>query len=163
MRIRLFQAALSSIVLVIVGIFVFIFGLLAVLSEQTVVGALSTFLPDSMAISIFGLLMMLIGQFSLVFGVTRFVINRFLTFLQIERKISAAAFDQSIQQLQNRMREDKQVLIASYNQTASKIDSLMSHQRAFATQSLSSFPTNCKFCGTRMEQSQFCPFCGKAN
>lgn len=153
----------SATAFLIAGIAFFIFGLLTIVRESTILGGLSQILPNAQSIEIFGVTAQFLGQALMVFGVMQSTSHKFLASLQAERQITAAGFTQNIQQLQTKLQADRQALIAGYNQTNAKLDALIANQKTMATPAKIQVPSNCKFCGARIEQGSFCPKCGKAN
>ena len=153
----------SASLFLILGIAFFTFGLLAILGESTVTGILSQILPNAQGIEVFGVIAQFIGQALMISGVMKSASHKFLVTLQSERQMTAASFNQTVQQLQAKWQVDRQTLINGYNQTVAKLDTLIANQKVTTASSKLPAPSNCKFCGTRIDQGHFCPKCGKAN
>ncbi len=155
--------SLSSTGLLIAGSISFTLGLLVILQEKTITGVVSQIIPNVQASLVLGVLLQLIGQGVITFSAVKSASRKFLSSLQAERQITAAGFNQNIQQLQSRIQADRQAIMAGYSQAMVKLDTLISdHKTAISTPMLMQ-PEKCRFCGTRIDSSNFCPKCGKAN
>ncbi len=137
---------------IILGLAFFVVGLLIILQESRLFGLVSQIVPNNQSALIFGAVIQSIGQAIVMFGIVKANSLKLVSSLQVERQITTTAFAKNLEQLQARMQNERQSLIASYNQTMLKIDHLIAR-----------LPINCKYCGTKVEQGAFCSECGKAN
>jgi hypothetical protein len=149
--------------LMIVGLAVFVLGLLVILRENPFFGFVSQIVPDAQSALIFGAVIQALGQVIIVFGAMKSNSAKLLNNLQTERQLTLNIVTQNVEQLQSRMQIERQTLMASYNQTMSKLDHLIAAQKALTSAPQLSLPINCKFCGTKIEHGTFCQNCGKAN
>ena len=138
--------------LLIGGIILFILGLLMLLQLNPLFNLFSQVIPNAQVIEVIGVIFQFIGQAFVVFGAVRSTSHNLILNMQTERRITMEGFTQNIQQLQNRILIEQQALKNGYTQTSAKVDALIANQKM-----------DCKFCGAQIQQSRFCPQCGKAN
>ncbi len=148
---------------IILGLACFVIGLLIILQENTLIGLVSQISPNAQSTLIFGAVIQSIGQAVVVFGFVKLNSNKLISNFQIERQLTNAAFAKNLEELQIRMQNERQSLIASHTQTMSKLDHLIAVQKELNSAPQNLQPINCKFCGTRIEKGTFCPNCDKAN
>ena len=132
---------ISSVSFIVLGITSFVFGLLAILHENSVFVELAQLFSGTQAAEAVGVLLLFAGQGLLVFGVI---------------KLTTSKFSENWQ-------SDRQLLTTGYNQTLTRLDTLEANQRIVAASSTKLQTSNCKFCGAKIEQGPFCSACGKAN
>ena len=149
--------------LLIGGIAFFTLGLLVILRLDPVFWLFSQIIPDVQVIEVVGVTIQLLGQALVVFGTIHSTAHNLISNMQNERRITMEGFAQNNQQLQNKLLNEQQALKTGYAQVMAKIDALIASQKPVEIQSKTVIPSNCKFCGTRIEQGYFCPKCGKAN
>ena len=150
-------------VYIVLGLSCFVVGLLIILQENSLLGLVSQIAPNTQSVLIFGAVIQSIGQAIVVFGFVKLNSNKLLSNFQFERQLTMNAFTKNIDQLQVRMQNDRQSLLASYTQTMSKLDHLIAIQKELNSSPLSARPISCKYCGAKIEQGTFCLKCGKAN
>lgn len=130
--------------LLIVGLVLFIIGLLMILQDTLVISFFSKIFPNTEIVEATGVLLQFVGEILVIFVAMRSISSKFLSSVETER----------------------QVLIAGFNQTTQRIENRLVTIQALAARAQTSPPTitssNCRFCGTKYEQSPFCPKCGKA-
>lgn len=127
-------------------------GLLVILQLNPVFGLFSQITSSVQAVEAVGVVIQFLGQALVVFGVLRLTSHNLISNIQAERQITMDGFNQSIRQIQ-----------IGYMQTMAKLDTVIANQKAESTPPKPAMPSNCKFCGAQIEQSPFCPQCGKAN
>jgi hypothetical protein len=133
----------SGVNFLIVGLVLFLVGLLMILHQAAVVGFFSQILPDVQAIEISGVIVQFIGQILVIFGVIRLVSTKFYVGIQTERQALMVGFTQTMQRID-------------------RIDRLISAQMSTTRIEIPTAPSNCKFCGTKIQQGRFCPKCNKS-
>ena len=138
--------------LLIGGVACFTVGLLAILQLNPVFGLFSQITSNIRLVEAVGVGIQFLGQALVVFGVLRLNNHNLISSVQAERQIAMDGFAQNIRQLQS-----------GYMQTMAKLDTVIANQKAAVTPPKPMLPSNCKFCSARLEQSRFCPQCGKAN
>ena len=148
---------------IILGVSFFIVGLLIILQENSLFGLVSQIAPNTESVLVFGAVIQSIGQAIVVFGFVKLNSNKLLSNFQFERQLTITAFAKNIDQLQVRMQNDRQSLLASYTQTMSKLDHLIATQKDLNNAPIVARPISCKYCGAKLEQGAFCLKCGKAN
>ena len=154
--------------LMIVGLTLFTLGLILLLHETTVFGLFLQVFPDSITTIAFAAIILLAGQALVVSAAVKLNSAKLLRNLQEERQQTLATIARNNEQFQTKFQNERTAVLASYTQTMSKLDRLISNQ---AQQTASGQNTsagaissiNCRYCGTKMKQSKFCPECGKAN
>ncbi len=139
--------------LLIGGAALFTLGLLIILRLNPVY-RLFQVIQDFQVIEAIGVTVLFAGQAVVVFGVMRSTSSNLISSMRADRQITYDAFNQNIQQLQ-----------IGYTQTIAKLDAVIANQQAAVIQPPSPvvMPSDCKFCGSQIEQGHFCPQCGKAN
>ncbi len=147
--------------LIIGGVILFMFGLLMILRVNPLLSLFSQVIPDVQVIEVVGVISQFIGQALVVFGAMRSTAHNLISNMQAERRITMEGFNQSVQQFQSKLLSEQQALKTGYTQAMAKIDALMANQKAALPKAV--LPSNCKFCGAQIQQSRFCPQCGKAN
>jgi hypothetical protein len=163
-KVKIMTKKLSSTTGILIGgIAFFTLGLLVILRLNPVFGLFSQIIPDAQAIEVVGVVVQFLGQALVVFGATKSSSHKLVSSMQIERQNTIAGFAQNIQQLQNRLQTEQQALKTGYTQTMAKLDTLIANQRTGVIPPKVLMPSNCKFCGTRIEHGHFCSQCGKAN
>lgn len=148
---------------IVVGLVLFIVGLLTILSEPTLFWLVSQIVPNSQSVLVFGAVIQTIGQAFLLFGVVKINSSSLMSSLQTERQLTMSTLAKNMDQIQVRLQNERQAVMASYTQTMAKLDGLIAAGNTVAVNAKLSVPSNCRFCGTKMESSVFCPKCGKAN
>ena len=148
---------------IILGLVGFIVGLLIILQENTLFGLVSQIAPNAESALIFGAVIISIGQAVIVFGFIRLNSNKLVSSFQIERQLTTATFARNLEQLQIRMQNERQSMVANYTQTMSKLDHLIAIQKELNSTPQQPQPISCKFCDTKIEKGTFCPNCGKSN
>ncbi len=148
---------------IVLGLACFIVGLLIILQENSLFGLVSQIAPTTQSVLVFGAVIQSIGQALVVFGFVKLNSNRLLSNFQFERQLTMSAFAKNVDQLQIRMQNERQSLMASYTQTMSKLDHLIAIQKELNVPPLAARPISCKYCGAKIEQGAFCLKCGKAN
>ena len=105
--------------------------LLSIILQEniTVLTFIFTNSPNASSVLIFGAVVQSIGQAIIVFGFVKTNSNKLLSNFQLERQLTMNAFTKNIDQLQAKMQNDRQSLLASYTQTMSKIDHLIAIQK----------------------------------
>ncbi len=149
--------------LIIVGLVIFVLGLLVILRENPLFSFVSQIVPDAQSALIFGAVIQALGQVLIVFGAMKSNSVKLLSSLQTERQLTLNIVAQNMEQLQSKMQNERQTLMVNYNQTMTKLDRLIAAQKTLTDNPHFSQPINCKFCGAKTEQGTFCPNCGKAN
>ena len=149
--------------MMVLGFVLFTFGLLLILRESNLYGFFTSVIADAQITLVFGTVVLFAGQMLVVFGAVKANSIKLLSSMQTERKETLNLFALSIDQFQSRMQNERQAIMASYNQTMSKLDSFIGAQKLANTTQQTVLPSNCRFCGTKIAQSPFCPNCGKAN
>ena len=157
------KVKVSPKVLIAAGLAVFVFGLLVVAQEKTLSQLMMQIVPDSQTAVVFGAVVVSVGQAIVVFGAVKLASAKFLTGLESERQLTTAAFAKGMEQLQVKWQSERQTLMAGYTQTMAKLDNLISSQREANANPKVNLPSNCRFCGARIEQGYFCTKCGKSN
>ena len=147
--------------LLVGGMVLFMLGLLMILRTNPLFNLFSQISPNGQVIEVAGVFSLFIGQALVVFGAMRSTANNIMSNMQTERRLTMEGFNQSVQQFQNRLLYEQQALKTGYNQAMEKIDALIANQKANPPKT--ALPSNCKFCGAQIQQSRFCPQCGKAN
>ncbi len=142
----------APILLLIGGVAFFALGLLLILQLNPVFNLFSQAVTGVQEVESVGVIFQFLGQAMVVFGVVRLVSRNLVSSIQAERQIAMDGFAQNIRLLQ-----------AGYVQTMTKLDTVIANQKAAATAPKTIMQLNCKFCGATMQQSRFCPQCGKAN
>ena len=148
---------------ILLGLSCFVVGLLIILQQNSMFSLVSQIAPNAESVLIFGVVVQSIGQAIVVFGFVKLNSNKLLANFQSERQLTMSAFANNIDQLQVRMQNERQSLLASYTQTMSKLDHLIAIQKDPNNASTLARPTSCKYCGAKIEQGAFCLKCGKAN
>ena len=148
---------------IIIGLTCFVVGLLIILQENVLFGLVSQIAPNASSVLIFGAVVQSIGQAIIVFGFVKSNSNKLLSNFQLERQLTLNVFARNVDQLQIKMQNDRQSLMASYTQTMSKIDHLIAIQKELNNAPQHPQPISCKYCGTKIEKGAFCSNCGKAN
>ncbi len=133
----------SGVNFLFVGLVLFLVGLLMILHQPAVVGFFSQILPDVQAIEISGVVVQFIGQVLVIFGVIRLVSNKFFVSIQTERQSLMVGFTQTMQRID-------------------RIDRLISTHIPTTRIEMPTASSNCKFCGTKIQQERFCPKCSKS-
>jgi len=146
----------SNKAFLVIGLALFLLGLLLLLHEATTVSVFSQVLPNSEALEIFAVSMQLIGGLVVIFGVMRVASANFLVSMQNETQELKTGFNQTMERL------DRLITVQRASLMAAEARATFAAQTA--TMSISKFmvPSDCKFCGTRIESGRFCPKCGKA-
>ena len=153
----------SATYLLVAGLGLFTIGLLVILRLNPFFGWLSQITPDAQVVEVVGVLSQFLGQALVVFGAMRSASHKFVSGMQTERQLTMASFAQNLQQFQAKVQNEQQTLRVGYIQTMAKLDAIIANQKLLAAQPKGSTETNCKFCGTRTLQGQFCSKCGKVN
>jgi hypothetical protein len=154
----------SIIGLLVLGIAFFMIGMLTILRENILYSDLAQVFQNGIATEIFGVAAVLAGQGLVVFGLMKAQSNKILSSVAAERQATVASFNFAIQQLQTNFQAETQTLKDGYTQTNQKLDTLIKNQTInTAPTSKPVQPTQCKFCGSKIEDGYFCPSCGKAN
>jgi len=145
------KKVLAPTLLLIVGVSFFTLGLLVILQLNPVFNLFSQITSSTGVVEAIGVVVQFLGQALVVFGVLKLNSRNLISTVQAERQIVMDEFSQNIRQLHT-----------GYLQTLAKLDVVIANQKAALTP-LSLTPSNCRFCGTGLEESRFCPQCGKAN
>jgi hypothetical protein len=135
----------------VVGLGLFLVGLLMILQQSTAVGLFKGILPDIQSIQIAGVAFQFFGEVIVIFGVMKSVSNKFLTNVQTERQ----AFQMSFSQINDQ-------IARSLAQINERIDKLFSGQRTDFIVTPTRIVSSCRFCGSEIEKGNFCPKCGKS-
>ena len=117
---------------VVLGLVLFILGLLTILSEPTLYWLVSQIAPNSQGVLVFGAVVQTIGQAILLFGVIKMNSTSFLSSLQNERQLTTTILAKNMEQIQAKMQNERQALMASDTQTMAKLDSLMASRNEAA-------------------------------
>ena len=142
----------APILLLVGGVAFFMLGLLVILQLNPVFGLFSQITSSVQTVEAVGVLVQFLGQALVVFGVLRLTSHNLISNIQAERQITMDGFNQSIRQIQ-----------IGYMQTMAKLDTVIANRKAASTPPKPLMQSNCTFCGSQIEQSPFCPQCGKAN
>ena len=147
---------------VVLGLVIFVIGLLVVLRENPFFSGVSQLVPDAQSALVFGAVAASIGQTLLVFGIVKANSDKLLRGLQMERQLTMTSVARSMDQMHLTMQNERQAVLASYQQTMAKLDRLVANQKELPSDTTAKELSNCKFCGTQMKKNAFCPQCGKA-
>ena len=145
---------------VVVGLLLFVFGLLTILGEPSLSWLVLQIVPNSQSVLVFGAVVQSVGQAVLIYGVVKMNSANFLSALQSERQLAMTAIARNNEQI-SRMQSERQAIVAGYTQAMAKVDNLLAAQKQPTLMSKNA--ENCRYCGNKMEGSSFCPKCGKAN
>ncbi len=150
-------------ILIIFGLALFIFGLLAILQEKTLFSAIMQIAPNTQTATILGAVIVSVGQAIVVFGAVRIASGKLLSSMETERQLMMAVFAKNVEQFQIKLQNERQSMVTGYNQVLAKLDGLISNQRESNAGLQSISQANCKYCGATIEQGSFCVKCGKSN
>ncbi len=153
------KGSFSATGLLIGGFVFFAVGLLWILQQNPVSDLLSQVTPNTQTIVVAGVVVQFIGQALVVLGVIKSTSHKLISSMEAERQMTISHITQNMQQIHT----EQQTLKSGYAQTMAKLDTLIAKQTASTTAPKPLMPSNCKFCGARIEQGYFCPQCGKAN
>jgi hypothetical protein len=143
----------TNAIQLIVGLFLFLLGLLMLLNQATVVGAFSQILPNAEAIEIVGVTLQLLGGFLIIHGTIRSVSNEFMAQQRKERQAQLTILNQTMERIDQRT-------IENTNKLASLI---MSTQETRRNQFSPQGTSRCKYCDAAIDPSaSFCPNCGRS-
>jgi len=134
------KASITNSVFTVLGIFLFLFGLLMLLHQTTVVSLFSNILGGLEALELCGVTLFLVGTLLIIQSTVRTIYERIIVEQKAENK----------------------VVIGQLLQIGERVDRLAGMQGSVAPIVLTE-PTSCMFCGARIESgSRFCPLCGKS-
>jgi hypothetical protein len=150
-KMNLNRKSFSGANFLVVGVALFLFGLLMILEQATAIGLFKGILPDVQSIQMAGVAIQFGGEILVIFGVMKSISNKFLTHVQSERQAFLMSFSQTNDQIARR-----------FAQTNERIDKLVSVQRASPILTPSKTISDCRFCGAKIGQGNFCPKCGKS-
>ena len=153
------KQSFSATGLLIGGFVFFALGLLLILQQNPVSGLFTQITPNIQTIEAAGVIIQFIGQALVVLGVMKSTSHKLISSMQAERQMTMSNITQNMQQIH----AEQQALKTGVVQTMAKLDTLITNQSAATILPKALMPSNCKFCGTRIEQGYFCPQCGKAN
>jgi uncharacterized membrane protein len=146
----------SSKAFLVIGLVLFLLGLLLLMREATTVSVFSQVLPNSDAMEVFAVLMQLIGGVAVIFGVMKVASASFLINMRNETQELKSGFNQTMERL------DRLITVQRASLMAAEARATVAAQTATLSISKPMVSSNCKFCGTRIESGRFCPKCGKA-
>lgn len=149
--------------LIIVGLALFIFGLLVILQEKTLFGLVTQLAPSTDSALIFGAVVTSVGQAIVVFAAVKSGSAKLMSNLESERQLTMAVLSRNMEQLQLKIQSDRQAMMAGYAQTMAKLDSFISTQKELGATPQPNLSANCKYCGAKIEQGSFCAKCGRSN
>ena len=148
---------------VVLGLVLFVVGLLVVVRENPLFSGVSAIVPDAQSALVFGAVMASVGQSLVVFGVVKASSDKLYSNLQSERQLTMTALARNMEQMQVTMQNERKAVLASYAQTMTKLDRLAANQKELDSNPPAALPADCKYCGAKIQNSTFCPQCGKAN
>ncbi len=144
-----------------IGIAIFPLGLLMLLRQPTLLSLLSSIMPDTLTIEVFGLIIQFIGEGLICFGIIGAISGRVNTQTEYNRQILQAIVSKNLQ--------DHTMILSGIKRSMDE-QILQLHDKSNARQSQNAGSSiqrteqhSCKFCGERIQQGSFCPQCGKAN
>jgi NADH pyrophosphatase NudC (nudix superfamily) len=152
-----------SRLIVVLGVVLFIIGLLVVLRETPFFSGVSQLVPDAQIALVIGAVAASLGQTLLVFGIVKANSDKLLRGLRFERQLTMTAVARNMDQMHLTMQDERQTVLASYQQTMTKLDRIVANQKELPSDGQTKELSACKFCGTKMEKNAFCPQCGKAD
>ncbi len=143
------------------GLIIFPIGTLLLLRQPTFINLMSNLMPDIATIEIFGLILQFLGEGLICFGIIGTISSRVLAATEYNRQILAAGITKNIQEQTFVMAGLKRNFEEQIATLQSEIGQFRAHKGSFGNQA--ALPSNCRFCGSPIMESRFCPRCGKAN
>jgi hypothetical protein len=148
----------SSVRYLIVGLILFPIGLLMLLGQPTVIDLFMNLMPSIQTIEIFGTILLFLGEALVAFGIIGSITNRIILKLERDRI--------TLTTVVNRSGEQQAVVAMGLRTVESQIAHISTKLQQ--TQSIGNtivstkVPSNCKYCGARMGEGNFCPNFGRA-
>lgn len=141
-----------GIFLLILGLIIYQFGLLATLQQATLISYLTEFLSIEV-VEVVGVLLQLLGGFLIVAGLTSLISS-----------IIAIQLENEMRTLGNEILSGVDERLSDVRDRLSDVRDLIARQRlSAAPQTQQTAARVCKFCGTSLgDEDFFCPKCGKA-
>jgi hypothetical protein len=148
----------SSMRYLIIGLILLPIGLLMLLGQPTVIDLFMNLMPSIQTIEIFGTFLLFLGEALIAFGIIGSITNRIILNLERDRMTLTTIINRSVDQqavvaMGLRSVESQIALISA------KLQQLHSSGNALSSAKV---PSNCRYCGARMGEGNFCPNCGRA-
>jgi hypothetical protein len=155
------KTKVGSTYYLILGLILFPIGLLMLFNQPSMVSLISNIMPGTQTIEIFGTILMFLGEGLICFGIIGAISNRIEANAEFNRQVLQASAVRNMQEQTALVTGIKKSVEDHVALLHTKINQLYVQNTAFTRQL--TLPANCKFCGTKLENSPFCPSCGKAN
>ncbi len=141
---------LFSSIYLIVGLLLFMLGLLMLLGQTGVVGFFSAIFPDTQTFEVAGAVFQFLGGFLVIYGTVKLAASEFRVKNDGENQAMLLGLSRAVDRVEKRTTE-----------VWEKLSPIQSANNKF--QSPTSGNLSCRFCGAKIEQeSSFCSNCGKS-
>ena len=146
----------SAPVCLAIGIVLSTMGILMLVNQPAVISLFSNILPSSEIIQAFGIIFQFSGEALIFFGIVSAISRKATANVEYKSQVLVTGISENLKKEISGVAHNMQNEIAMLNNRLNKIQI----QNTVKPQFL--FPSNCKFCGAKIEQSHFCPLCRKS-
>jgi tRNA(Ile2) C34 agmatinyltransferase TiaS len=115
---------------------------------------------ESQIVEVFGLVLQFSGEGLICFGIIGAISGKVIANTEYNRQVLVASTVHNTQEQTALISGFKKSIDEQMTQLNFKLNQLQTQRSATL---FAQSPVKCRFCGAKMDQSGFCPSCGKAN